>query len=74
MLPFITHLWNNAGNPLEQLIQGIVSTVRTVPGQQEVQTGFPMLRYLFLLAETHTGSWFITGLFTAITPERRCGT
>ena len=26
--------------------------------------------YLFLLAATQTGSSFITGLFTAITPER----
>ena len=30
--------------------------------------------YLFLLAATHTGSSLITGLLTAITPERLCGT
>ena len=30
--------------------------------------------YLFLLAATQTGSSFITGLLTAITPDRLCGT
>ena len=30
--------------------------------------------YLFLLAATHTGSSLITGLLTAITPERLWGT
>ena len=34
----------------------------------------PELYTMFLLADTHTGSSFITGLFTAITPERLWGT
>ena len=32
--------------------------------------GSKALYYLFLLAATHTGSSFITGLLTAITPDR----
>ena len=57
-----------------KLREAIMLAVATLTNVNRYSFFIHIYYYLFLLAATQTGSSLITGLLTAITPDRLCGT